>query len=670
MTDGSVDPYYRLGVAYLFRMPNLRNNGFSKMDNTQEQIGFSEPARDVTQAKWNDKTLEDSESRYRSFLEFSPDPIVIYDLNGLAQYLNRAFETTFGWSRNELIGKRIDFVPPDNIQETQNAIQRLMAEKEVTLFETQRFTKKGEILDVQLSSSIYLDPLGNMKGVIVILRDITELKRTRLALAESQRWFSTLVQESPYGISLIDRLGSYQYLNRKFTEIFGYTIEDIPNGKVWFKLAFPDLSERERAISLWKNEHLTWIPGETKPYTRKVRCKDGDYKIISFRPVIMPNGNYFVIHEDITDRETARKRLVKAHKELKKAHEDLKLIERAKEKAVDHICHEIKTPIAIIDAIFKIVSKFGENAPKATFIELIERGQRYLQRLKSIQIQMDDIAIYSKPSEHKKFLDIVEDLKNIKEIVSENNMPVEKALYLLIEKLESIYAPEKETFEELDLADIIKNAIEHFGTSHHGHRNLNILNKTLPGMIIYIDMKIINKVVGGLLRNAIENTPDGGQIIINSREDSRGITIEFIDFGTGITEENQKNLFWGFFHTQDTKYYSTKRPYDFNAGGSGADLLRMKLFADRYSFSLSFKSRRCKYIPFEEQSCPGDIRICQHITSRQDCMDSGGSQFIVAFPKERFSAKTPAPAILQPSREAATITNSRNPGSASDLSHG
>ncbi len=639
------------------------------MDNTVEQRGSSEAARDATGTKWNDKVLQDSERRYRSFLEFSPDPIVIYDSNGLAQYVNRAFEDTFGWSQNELIGRRIDFVPPENMHETQQAIERLMTENLVTLFETQRLTKNGEILDVQLSSSTYLDSHGNIKGVIVILRDITELKRTRLALAESQRWFSTLVQESPYGISLIDRLGSYQYLNRKFTEIFGYTIDDIPNGKIWFKSAFPDLSERKRAINLWKNEHLTWLPGETKPYIRKVRCKSGDYKIICFRPVIMPSGDYFVIHEDITDRESAKKRLVKAHKELKKAHENLKLIERVKEKAVDHICHEIKTPIAVIDAIFKLISKYGENSPEATFNDLIERGKRYLQRLKSIQVQMDDIAIYSKPSEHNKFLNLVEDLKTIKEMVSEKNMPVDRALYLLVGKLESIYALEKEIVEELDLADIIKNAIENFNTTHHSHRNLKILNKTLPGMIIHIDRNIINKVVGGLLRNAVENTPDGGQIILNAWEDSSEITIEISDFGTGITEENQKNLFWGFFHTQDTKYYSTKRPYDFNAGGSGGDLLRMKLFADRYGFSLSFKSRRCKHIPFEEQSCPGDIGLCQHITSAQGCMDSGGSQFSVVFPKEKFSPKSPSPAILLTSRKAARISNFKNPGPASDLPH-
>jgi hypothetical protein len=62
----------------------------------------------------------------------------------------------------------------------------------------------------------------------------------------------------------------------------------------------------------------------------------------------------------------------------------------------------------------------------------------------------------------------------------------------------------------------------------------------------------------------------------------------------------------------------------------------MKLFADRCGFSISFKSRRCKYIPLSEQLCPGSIAKCGFIRSSQDCMKSGGSKFILAFPKEKF----------------------------------
>ncbi len=606
-----------------------------KKSRTGEPKGFLGIARDVTRAKLADQARRDSEMLYRSFLESSPDPIVIYDMDGFTRYVNHAFEATFGWSIDELLGKRIDFVPPEHVQETQEAIQELKAGKVVTLFETRRITKTGDILDVQLSSGTFLDSNKNQNGIIVILRDITDFKCTRFALAESENKFSTLVQESPYGISIIDSFGKYKYLNRKFIEMFGYTLKDIPDGKTWFILAFPDWAERKRAIDLWKAEHQEWKPGETKPYIRKVRCKNGNFKIIRFRPVIMPDGNYYISYEDITESEKAKKNLVKTHKELKKSHEQLKSIEKIKEKAIDHLCHELRTPIAVLDANLRILSKTYTSGASEKFLEQIERGQRCLQRLKNIQIQMDDIAQYSKVYEQDLFSNILQDVKDIRESLDGQNIPLETILYPLLGKIEYRYKPKNELIEKIDFTDLVNRQIRLLQPSS-SDRKIKILSKVYAGIELYINRTILEIIVNGLLKNAIENTPDGGLIVIKAKETNFDFSFEIIDFGVGITEENQRNLFWGFFHTQDTKHYSTKKPFEFNAGGCGGDLLRMKLFADRLGFLLAFKSRRCKYLLLGEKSCPGNIAKCYFVRSGKECMKSGGTKFMVTFPKEKF----------------------------------
>ncbi len=104
------------------------------------------------------------------------------------------------------------------------------------------------------------------------------------------------------------------------------------------------------------------------------------------------------------------------------------------------------------------------------------------------------------------------------------------------------------------------------------------------------------------------------------------------DFGIGITEENQKSIFDGLFHTQETDLYTSRKPYDFNAGGKGLDLLKMKVYGRSFGFDLSMESRRCVYLPTDRDVCPGRISACPHCQRPEDCLSSGESTFCVSLP--------------------------------------
>jgi len=90
-------------------------------------------------------------------------------------------------------------------------------------------------------------------------------------------------------------------------------------------------------------------------------------------------------------------------------------------------------------------------------------------------------------------------------------------------------------------------------------------------------------------------------------------------------------IFGGFFHTQETELYSSRRPYEFNAGGSGSDLLRTRAFSERYGFSVDFDSTRCKFIPEDRDRCPGKISSCPFIEKKSGCLSSGESTFSIRF---------------------------------------
>jgi PAS domain S-box-containing protein len=156
---------------------------------------YNEVRRELAERQKAEARIRKSEQRYRNFLESSPDPIVVYDMNGVATYVNPAFEQTFGMSREELLGKKIDFVPPEAWPETRKALDIMLSGQKINLFETQRLTKEGRKLDIQISSCLYMDDSGRHAGNIVTLRDITARKQAEEALSRYHDQLEDLVQE-------------------------------------------------------------------------------------------------------------------------------------------------------------------------------------------------------------------------------------------------------------------------------------------------------------------------------------------------------------------------------------------------------------------------------------------------------------------------------------------
>ena len=208
----------------------------------------------------------------------------------------------------------------------------------------------------------------------------------------------------------------------------------------------------------------------------------------------------------------------------------------------------------------------------------------------------------------------------------------EKIVKHINRRAHSLFQKEKNQFEDIRLATFLKDVCDE-ALAACGPRDVRIMNSFEENPVIQMDKRILKKVCTGLVKNAIENTPDKGRIDVSTHCADGVVHLTIHDRGIGITSDNQKNIFAGFYHTQETAFYSSKRPYQFNAGGTGSDLLRIKNFAERYGFKIHFKSKRCQYLPLNADSCPGNVFFCAHISDPQDCHASGGTIFTLDFPE-------------------------------------
>jgi two-component system, cell cycle sensor histidine kinase and response regulator CckA len=175
---------------------------------------------DISIRKTSEIALQESENRFRAVLESSPDPVVVYDKEGNVTYLNPAFEQTFGWSQDELLGKRIEYVPEDEVARSMDTIRMLYDGAAVSSFETRRLTKDGTCLDITISAALVRDRAGNPTGNMITLRDITQQKLVDKELKSSEERYRLLIESSPIGIGIVQN-GKYVYANSALTGLLG-----------------------------------------------------------------------------------------------------------------------------------------------------------------------------------------------------------------------------------------------------------------------------------------------------------------------------------------------------------------------------------------------------------------------------------------------------------------
>jgi len=641
-----------------------------------QKVGFRGIARDVTERFKAQDALRESEMRYqrayeasqlaerrtRTLLDFLPYPLVVFTTDGKVSYLNPAFSEIFGWTFDELVGRHIPYVPPEMVEETRKAIETLFRDRVILHHESKRLTKDGRVLDVTMRGAVFTDEKSQPAGELVLLRNISREKRLQ-RINEAMLRISMALPAYPDLEDLLDYISSEI---RRILEVDGALVILLDEEKK--ELFFLGAAYDDKATQL-KAKEIRYpadkgVSGKViktgEPIIVHDTSKDPNYYGVvdhqlgyhsrSMLDVPLRSGDRIIgvlcaINKkegrfDEKDAEllnmiggTVALSIENARfsTEIKRAYREVSSLNRAKDRVINRLSHELRTPVSVLLACLNILSKRLADLPEETWEPTLGRARRNLDRILGIQYQVEDIM---EGRQYKTYellnllLDQCED--QLEALVAEKvgEGPIVESIR---ERIRELYGPKESRVAEISLTRFVEERMEAL-RHEFAHRRVDVVTRLEPAPDICVPSDVLRKVVEGLVRNAVEATPDDGrvEIIVQSKGDGTQLVVR--DCGIGITEDNQHRIFEGFFTTQETMSYSSKRPFDFNAGGKGADLLRMKIFAERYDFRIEMTSSRCPHLPKDRDACPGAVSRCTFVGGPEDCCRSGGTTFTVFFP--------------------------------------
>ncbi len=184
-------------------------------------------ARDITERKRFQENLRESERKHRELIENIEDIVYVTDGRGFVLLLNDALERSFGYAKEQIIGRRFtEFIVPEDLPLAESLFKKQLAGEDVGTFELSFINRNRSRITLELREKLIWegDKVVEAHG---IGRDVTERKRIQEELRKSEERFGNLFKTSKEVIFICNGEGRFIDINPAGEYLLDYSRDEL-----------------------------------------------------------------------------------------------------------------------------------------------------------------------------------------------------------------------------------------------------------------------------------------------------------------------------------------------------------------------------------------------------------------------------------------------------------
>ena len=331
------------------------------------------------------KALRETTEYLNNLFDYANAPIITWDSGFHITRFNHAFEHLTGRNQEEMLGKTLDLLFPD---ETRNASMRLIRKaiegERWEVVEIPILVKNGSVRTVLWNSANILDPEGRILSTIAQGVDITDRKYAEQELKESEERFRISIEKAPEAILLFDiNQNRYIEANSRAEQIFGCSRQQLLDSgpQQFYKPDQPD----ERSITETVNEHRLRVQaGETVVFERNICNNRGEDLVMEVRLVQLQSADRRLIRSsfiDITERKLLEQEMVYHEQELRQFSAALETSNKKLTLLSGITRHDINNQLTVLMGFLEILEMMQPDTSFRDYFNKITNAAERIQAM-------------------------------------------------------------------------------------------------------------------------------------------------------------------------------------------------------------------------------------------------------------------------------------------------